>query len=202
LRFEHILQVYWSKGFFFGGKLIYTNKLNFNTLFKSNLYGLSLKFKKILTMRLELTTFTLYYTNLFYIINYSNTFSKKIQKTINIILSQVNNVNSTVREVQKLFILKKYLNRSYQGYCHSIGKPVRGQRTWSNAWNSFKVNTNLRSFIAKTRQLALLKDSNLSQKIDYRVIKKKYISNKVSNVNTKNNLNSLNLNLFPTTSCF
>lgn len=48
---------------------------------------------------------------------------------MNIIFSQINNVNSTVYEQKKLNILRKYLTRTYQGYCHSIGKPVRGQRT-------------------------------------------------------------------------
>lgn len=75
----------------------------------------------------------MYYTNLFYLINYSTRFHKKLTKTLNIIFSQINNVNTNLFELKKLNIIKKYLIRSYQGYCHAIGKPVRGQRTWSNA---------------------------------------------------------------------
>lgn len=133
MRFEHILQVYWSKGFFFGGKLFYTNNLEFKNIFNQHLYGFSYKFRKILIKRLELTTFYVHYSNLYYLLDYSSTFFKKTTKTINIILSQISNVNLNLQELKKLNILKKYLIKSYQGYCHAIGKPVRGQRTWSNA---------------------------------------------------------------------
>jgi|TARA_B110000261_G_scaffold131729_1_gene147957 hypothetical protein len=133
MRFEHILQVYWSKGFFFGGKLFYTNNLEFKNIFSQHLYGFNYKFREVLIKRLELTTFYVHYSNLYYLLNYSSTFFKKTTKIINIILSQVSNVNLNLRELKKLNILKKYLTKSYQGYCHAIGKPVRGQRTWSNA---------------------------------------------------------------------
>ena len=33
MRFEHILQIYWTKGFFYGGKLFYINQ-TFEELFK------------------------------------------------------------------------------------------------------------------------------------------------------------------------
>jgi hypothetical protein len=96
MRFEHILQVYWSKGFFFGGKLFYVNNLSFNDIFKNHLYGLKYKFRTELIKRLELTTFFLHYSNIFYLVNYSNMFFKKFIKTFNIIFSQVNNVNSNL----------------------------------------------------------------------------------------------------------
>lgn len=129
MRFEHILQVYWSKGFFFGGKLFYTSNLPFKDIFKHHLYGFNYKFRHLIIKRLELTTFFLHYSNLYYFLNYSSNFFRYTQKTMNIILSQVNNVNLTTKELEKLNIIKKYLTKSYQGYCHSIGKPVRGQRT-------------------------------------------------------------------------
>lgn len=34
----------------------------------------------------------------------------------------------------------------YKGWRHSRGLPVRGQRTWSNAWSSYRSNTVLRSY--------------------------------------------------------
>jgi hypothetical protein len=106
---------------------------------------------------------------------------------MNIIFSQINNVNSTVYEQKKLNILRKYLTRTYQGYCHSIGKPVRGQRTWSNAWNSFKTNNLLRNFVTKIRYIQSLTNKDKVEKIDYRSLKKKYITttNK-KNLHTKN----------------
>lgn len=174
MRFEHILQVYWSKGFFFGGKLFYTNNLDFKNIFKQHLYGFNSKFKQILIQRLEVTTFYVYYSNLYYLLDYSSIFFKKLTKTINIVLSQINNVNLNLREIKKINILRKYLVKSYQGYCHAIGKPVRGQRTWSNAWNSFKCNNTLRNFVNKIKHINSLSNKNKTLKIDYKVIKKKY----------------------------
>jgi len=191
MRFEHILQVYWSKGFFFGGKLFYTNKLLFNEIFKNNLYGFNSKLKLLLIQRFELTTFFMYYTNLFYLINYSTRFHKKLTKTLNIIFSQINNVNTNLFELKKLNIIKKYLIRSYQGYCHAIGKPVRGQRTWSNAWNSFKCNNILRNFINKIKFLKSLSSNQRNTKNNYKVILKKYTNSKaLENTLSKKNKNS------------
>ena len=34
----------------------------------------------------------------------------------------------------------------YKGWRHSRGLPVRGQRTWSNSWSSYRSNTLLRSY--------------------------------------------------------
>jgi ribosomal protein S13 len=174
VKFEHILQVYWSKGFFFAGKLFYTNKLTLTGLFRHHLFGLNNSFKKLLVKRLELTTFVYYYHNLFYFVNYLSKSNKRVIKTINIILSQINNVNAPLSEQKKLNILRKYLIKSYQGYCHSIGKPVRGQRTWSNSWNSFKCNNVLRNFINKVQRAKLLSQKNTQIKVDYRSVKKKY----------------------------
>jgi len=49
-----------------------------------------------------------------------------------------------------LNILKKYLIKSYKGKCHALGKPVRGQRTWSNAMNSKNNNFFIRKCISQT----------------------------------------------------
>jgi len=185
LKFEHILQVYWSKGFFFGGKLFYTNKLLFKTFIKKNLLGLSYKFLKLIEKRLELTTFSMYYSNLFFMVDYSLYSKKFFIKCLNIILSQISNVNSNLSDLKRLNILKKYLIKSYQGYCHAIGKPVRGQRTWSNSWNSIKCNTILKSFITKIKQINSLKNVNNSKKIDYKSVKKRYSSSKKT-INNKN----------------
>jgi ribosomal protein S13 len=176
MRFEHILQVYWSKGFFFGGKLFYNHKLFWNDMTKYNLYGLGSKFKSLLIKRFELTTFALFYANTIFLVQYFNKFHKKIVKTLNILFSQINNVNSTVQTLKRYNIIRQYLVKSYKGYCHSIGKPVRGQRTWSNSWNSFKCNNILRNFITQIKHIKSLNTKNTPDKIDYRSIKKKYLT--------------------------
>jgi hypothetical protein len=52
MKFEHILQIYWTKGYFFGGKLFYFNQ-NFNELFE-NTPGLGVKTKQLFIKRFEL----------------------------------------------------------------------------------------------------------------------------------------------------
>lgn len=202
MKFEHILQVYWSKGFFFAGKLFYTNKLTLQNLFTHQLFGLNKNFKKLLIKRLELTTFAYHYTNLFYFVNYLSKSHKRVIKTINIIFSQVNNVNASLKELQKLNVIRKYLLRSYQGYCHLLGKPVRGQRTWSNSWNSFKCNNILRNFITKVQRSKSLLQNNSHLKIDYRSVKKKYTQNPKPTQNTTKKTPTNNYNTFTSKSWY
>jgi len=202
MKFEHILQVYWSKGFFFAGKLFYTNKLTLSNLLKHNLYGLNNSFKRLLIKRLELTTFVYYYTNLFYFVNYLSHSHKRVIKTINIIFSQVNNVNASLLEQKKLNIIRKYLLKSYQGYCHLLGKPVRGQRTWSNSWNSFKCNNVLRNFVTKVQRNKSLLQKATQTKIDYRSVKKKYTQQPKTNQNTSKKSITQNYNTFASKSWY
>ena len=143
-------------------------------MFSQNLYGLNSKFKNLIIKRLELTTFSFFYASKIFFVEYLSLTSKKAVKTLNILFSQVNNVNLTVHDLHKLNVLRKYLIKSYQGYCHFLGKPVRGQRTWSNAWNAFKCNNTLRGFINKIKYLQSVSSKNTHNKIDYRSVKKKY----------------------------
>jgi hypothetical protein len=55
MRFEHILQIYWTKGFFYGGKLFYVNQ-TFGELFKQT-PGLGSRVKCKFVDRFELTFF-------------------------------------------------------------------------------------------------------------------------------------------------
>ena len=41
------------------------------------------------------------------------------------------------------------LINTYKGLRHSFGLPVRGQRTWTNAWSTYKSNLTLRQFKIK-----------------------------------------------------
>jgi len=49
--------------------------------------------------------------------------------------------------VFNVFILD--LINSYRGLRHAFGLPVRGQRTWTNAWSAYKSNLTLRQFKIK-----------------------------------------------------
>ena len=185
MRYEHILQIYWTKGFFFSGNLFYFDKSLADLFFY--LPGLGTKFYNLLVSRFELTV--LRANKSIHLIDYQNTTNKTMINTINIILSQVNSVNNRVTELKRLNIIRLYLIKSYRGRSHALGKPVRAQRTWSNGWNSYNVNSVLRRFISETS--SQLRSQSRVEKINYKVVKKKYAtkaSSKSKNKVTKKTL--------------
>ena len=52
-----------------------------------------------------------------------------IVNTLNVLFSQINSVNNSLDELNRLTIIRLYLIKSYRGKCHALGKPVKGQRT-------------------------------------------------------------------------
>lgn len=56
-----------------------------------------------------------------------------INAPLNIMFSQIHTVNNRRSDLYRLNIIRLYLIKSFRGRCHALGKPVRGQRTWSNA---------------------------------------------------------------------
>ena len=61
-------------------------------------------------------------------------------KSLNIIIP--NNKSIKNRYLLNIFFLDLIV--SYRGWRHSRGLPVRGQRTWTNAWTTYKSNLTLR----------------------------------------------------------
>lgn len=134
--------------------------------------GLGKRFKLGITNRLELiNSVKVNTTNLK---NFKSIHRVEIINFLNYYYSQVNSVNNVLYEVKKLNVIRFYLIKSYRGKCHSIGKPVNGQRTWSNAWSSYNNNFILRRFISEAKS-KLLKDK-VPEKINYKLTKKKYIT--------------------------
>jgi hypothetical protein len=56
-------------------------------------------------------------------------------------------LKTTSKWMMNIYILD--LLQTYKGWRHSKGLPVRGQRTWTNGWSSFKTNLILRNFKIK-----------------------------------------------------
>lgn len=180
MRFEHILQIYWTKGLFFGGKLFYTNK-NWYEIFQ-NTPGLGESTKINLLNRLEISYSVQNVTS--DVLELEKSENVDIVNTLNVIFSQINSVNGVVGSLKHLNIVRLYLIKSYKGRCHALGKPVNGQRTWSNAWNSYNVNRLLRHFIAETKKQ--LRQNFREEKINYKMTKKKYATKaKKSNKSVK-----------------
>jgi len=98
--------------------------------------------------------------------------SKALLMPLNVILSQISSVNAAPHQIKRYNIIRLYLIKSHRGRSHALGKPVRGQRTWSNSWNSYNINKILRLFISET--VSQLKATERPEKINYKVTKKKY----------------------------
>lgn len=105
-----------------------------------------------------------------------NFLSKNLKFSFNILLSQISTVNNQIKDIIKLNQIKHYLTKLYRGRASALGKPVRGQRTWSNAWTSYFLNKNVRDFISTTQKL--LSTKKKIQKIDYRKIEKRVVQKK------------------------
>ena len=169
MRFEHILQIYWTKGFFFGGQLFYFDQTIHELL--SYAPGLDFGTKKAFKKRFELTYF--FQNDQYNKLDYYQDFKQKsLLAPLNVLLSQINSVNNCLPDVHRLRIIRLYLIKTYRGRCHALGKPVRGQRTWSNSWSSYNNNKTLRNFITETKHH--LAKNKREEKINYKMTKKKY----------------------------
>ena len=163
MKFEQVLQIYWSKGFLYNGRIIpFQSNLN---SFCSEVGGIGLSTKIQLLKRFELN---LLYINCFALFS---SYDKDMRKSINILLSQISSVNNQISEIERFNLIRVYLIKSYRGKAQALGKPSRGQRTWSNAWTSFHYNKTIRGFITQI-QRNINKDKKEEQ-ISYKVLKKK-----------------------------
>ena len=163
MKFEQVLQIYWSKGFLYSGRIIpfQTNVHNFC----NEVGGLGVITRVKILKRFELNALYNNHFNLF------SDQDKEVRKLINILLSQITSVNNQIVELEKYNLIRLYLTKSYKGRAQALGKPSRGQRTWSNAWTSYNYNKVIRNFI-HTVQKSIGKDKKTEQ-INYKVIQKK-----------------------------
>lgn len=173
MQYEHVLQVYWLKGFFYSTKLFYFDQ-SFLDIFMQTA-GLGQGFKKSFIRRFELTFFRKAFKDVD-VVDYQKNYGTVITVPLNVIFSQVYSINHELGELIRLNILRLYLIRSYKGKCHALGKPANGQRTWSNAWSSYKNNNLLRNFISETQKE--IQKTKRVEKIDYKMTKKKYATKK------------------------
>lgn len=125
MKFEHVLQIYWTKGFFFGSQLFYFNQTL--TSIQNYTPGLSKQYRRQLNQRFELTHFIKNKNTL--LITYEKETKRVLVNPLNIIFSQIHTVNNNVADLQRLILIRLYLIKTYRGRCHALGKPVRGQRT-------------------------------------------------------------------------
>jgi ribosomal protein S13 len=139
LKFEQLLQIYWSKGFLFNGRVRSFN-VNLKDFFLET-KGFNLAHKIYFIKRFELTVFNKNLKKNISIL------SLNFRKIINMYFSQLTNINSSVDNLIRYNLIRLYLIKSFRGKAQALGKPSRGQRTWSNASTAFKTNKILRLFI-------------------------------------------------------
>jgi ribosomal protein S13 len=163
MKFEQVLQIYWTKGFLCSGRV-----LPFNVdwrQFSNATEGIALFNKLKLLRRFELSS--LYHDHK---LTFDN-MDKESRRSMNRIFSQMSSINYRLSDLTRLNIIRLYLIKSFRGKAQACGKPSRGQRTWSNAWTSFTYNKELRVFIAQVQNQ--INKNKREEKINYKLIKKK-----------------------------
>ena len=182
MKFEHVLQIYWSKGFLMSGQL-----QNLHTSFHDLFVipkGCSQATKNLLINRFESYKLADNPYQSLHLLGTTTTLS------LNILISQASNVNSSVLEVVKHSCIRLYLIKTTRGRSQALGKPSRGQRTWSNAWTAHHLNTFIRSFVNIHQKTELktvkktVRDYKLIQKKSLRRQRKKAVSQVVIKSNT------------------
>lgn len=107
--------------------------------FKNHPYGFSNKLYFLLESRLETRIKTTKIRNL------KTSKLLMLYKIFNSIVPPKKELNK--RMIYNIFILD--LINTYRGLRHSLGLPVRGQRTWTNAWSCYRSNLVLRQYKIK-----------------------------------------------------
>jgi ribosomal protein S13 len=161
MKFEQILKVYWSKGFYYNG-VVFNFDTNLDFLI-NNCSGIGKPVKRLFIKRFE-----------WYTIKRDRklpltTCKTSIPSVINKLFSKMNPFNHTIHELTRYHVIRLYLIRSFRGYAQALGKPSRGQRTWSNAWNAHYGNQLIKQFITLAKKLHAAQKR--PEKIDYRRIK-------------------------------
>lgn len=169
MKFEQLLKIYWSRGFLYGGKT-----QSFDVTWEDFFYdkpGLGPQSIERFKRRFELHYFAFpqnrFKTFLF--------FSLTKRKIFNVYLSKLNSINASIFELHRLNLIRLYLIKTFRGRCHALGKPSRGQRTWSNASNAYICNKITRTFIQEVKKFNKVekKEESLNRKFIKSVAKQK-----------------------------
>ena len=120
------------------GHILYSSCSLFEFFFKEPCYGFSKKMYNTVLSRIENRT-------------EKRTKELKTSKLLTIYKLLLSSVpeNKEFKKKMTCNIVILDLVNSYKGVRHSFGLPVRGQRTWTNAWSTYKSNLTLRQFKIK-----------------------------------------------------
>jgi len=93
------------------------------------------------------------------------------RKIINMYFGQLSSVSHEIDELTKYNLIRLYLTKTFRGKAQALGKPSRGQRTWSNAWTSYKLITPLKNFVNEMKKIHM-KTKSVESK-NKKILKKK-----------------------------
>lgn len=183
MKFEQLLQVYWAKGFYFAGRMRSFNTTIDDLFFELN--GLQFKSKFLFIKRFEFGYYRYNPNKLRNLI----LLSLDHRKVINMYLSQMTGISNEIEDLLRYNLIRLYLIKTFKGKAQALGKPSRGQRTWSNAWTAYKLSTPLKIFINEMKKSYLKKKTPESK--NKKMIKKKIKVSyrfKIKQEKKKNNL--------------
>lgn len=173
LKFEQVLKIYWSKGIFYNTKL-HSFDLTIWELFRDT-GGFNWALRNWIIKRFEL-----YWLEKGTHVPLSS-LDRSVSDALNVLFSQITSINHQLTDLHRGNLIRLYLTRTTRGRSHALGKPSRGQRTWSNAWNAYKLNNTTRDFISSYQKM-LAKDKKEVKKNYKKVEKKSLIKEKKKGV--------------------
>lgn len=144
--------------YYFNGKLI--DPESSIRIFFKDFFSLTSRLMKIMESRIE--------NDLYVLIKELN--KNELEQFLRVIYTTVPYTSSIYKRT-KLNICLLDLATCYRGWRHYKGLPVRGQRTWSNAWSVYKSNYILRNFkLNRSKKFYLnvpLKEGNVAYTAEY-----------------------------------
>lgn len=102
--------------------------------------------QKLFVMRFELNRFVFKKDKSFITLDLDS------RKIINMFLSRLISINNNIFELTRYNLIRLYLIKTFRGRTQALGKPSRGQRTWSNANTAYKYNKIIRFFIYQVKK--------------------------------------------------
>ena len=178
---------------------VYNNKLFFedsdiNNFFKNN-FGTGFYSSKNLRIRFE----KIFFMNLNYLYKHE-------KEVFYIFIYKIIPFNSNIFKRFFFNVLVLDFLTTYKGWRHFKGLPVRGQRTWTNAWSSYKSNNILRQYKIKNSKFfynnAPSKESYIAYSAEYVNLLWKiqwlneWLSAKANRLKFKGHINSMKIDLY------
>lgn len=174
MKFEQLLKIYWSRNFLYGGKT-QPFQVTFSEFFDDK-PGIGQQSINQFIKRFEAQHYFLLKNNQILL---SKLYKLNKRKIINVYLSKILTINYNIFEIIRINYIRLYLIKTFRGRCYALGKPSRGQRTWSNAQNAFKCNRYIPIFIQNVKKMNTKKSKKSKNPKNLKNLKFEYFKQKL-----------------------